>query len=128
MRERILEIASKELEIDPSDLEIEDGEVIARGAPQKKISVADVAGAATYNYGELISGSWTALKPFADVDDATGQVEIEPHSAISYAACVAEVEVDDETGEVVVAEDGAGLRRRPAINRRSSRDRSRAAR
>ena len=29
-------------------------------------------------------------------------MEIEPHSAISYAACVAEVEVDDETGEVVV--------------------------
>ena len=72
------------------------------GAPQKKISVADVAGAATYNYGELISGSSTALKPFADIDDSTGQVEIEPHSAISYAACVAEVEVDDETGEVVV--------------------------
>src|SRR5204862_698360 len=102
VRERILDIASKELEIDPSDLEIADGEVVARGAPQKKISVADVAGAATYNYGELISGSSTALKPFADVDDATGQVEIEPHSAISYAACVAEVEVDDETGEVVV--------------------------
>ena len=76
--------------------------MIAEGAPQKRISVADVAGAATYNYGELISGSSTALKPFADVDDATGQVEIEPHSAISYAACVAEVEVDDETGEVVV--------------------------
>ena len=74
----------------------------AKGAPQKKINVADVAGAATYNYGELISGSSTALKPFADVDDATGQVEIEPHSAISYAACVADVEVDDETGEVVV--------------------------
>jgi len=89
VRERILDIASRELEIDPADLEIEDGEVIARGAPQKRINVADVAGAATYNYGELISGSSTALKPFADVDDATGQVEIEPHSAISYAACVA---------------------------------------
>ena len=102
VRERILDIASKELEIDPADLEIDDGEVVAKGAPQKKIGVADVAGAATYNYGELISGSSTALKPYADVDDATGQVEIEPHSAISYAACVAEVEVDDETGEVVV--------------------------
>jgi len=102
VRERILDIASKELEIDPADLEIADGEVVAKGAPQRKIGVADVAGAATYNYGELISGSSTALKPFADVDDATGQVEIEPHSAISYAACVAEVEVDDETGEVVV--------------------------
>jgi CO/xanthine dehydrogenase Mo-binding subunit len=76
--------------------------VTAKGAPQKKISVSDVAGAATYNYGELISGSSTALKPFADVDDATGQVELEPHSAISYAACVADIEVDDETGEVVV--------------------------
>jgi CO/xanthine dehydrogenase Mo-binding subunit len=102
VRERILVIASKELEIDPADLDIADGEVIARGAPQKRINVADVAGAATYNYGELISGSSTALKPYAEVDDETGQVEIEPHSAISYAACVAEVEVDDETGEVVV--------------------------
>jgi CO/xanthine dehydrogenase Mo-binding subunit len=102
VRERILDIASKELEIDPSDLEIQDGEVVARGAPQKRIGVADVAGAATYNYGELISGSSTALKPYAVVDDATGKVELDPHSAISYAACVAEVEVDDETGEVAV--------------------------
>jgi len=101
-RERILEIAAKELEIDASDLEIEDGEVIAKGAPQKRIGVPEVAGAATYNHGELISGSGTALKPYATVDDATGQVELEPHSAISYATCVAEVEVDDETGEVVV--------------------------
>jgi CO/xanthine dehydrogenase Mo-binding subunit len=101
-RERILEIASKELEIDPADLEIADGEVLAKGAPDRKISVADVAGAATYTYGELITGSGTALKAYADVDDETGEVEIEPHSAISYAACVAEVEVDDETGEVTV--------------------------
>jgi CO/xanthine dehydrogenase Mo-binding subunit len=102
VRERILDIASKELEIDPADLTIEDGEVVARGAPQRRIGVADVAGAATYTYGELISGSATALKPYATVDDHDGQVEIDPHSAISYAACVAEVEVDDETGEVVV--------------------------
>src|SRR4029078_7896301 len=88
--------------MDASDLEIADGQVTAKGAPQKTINVADVAGAATYNYGELISGAATALKPFADVGDATGHVEIDPHSAISYAACVAEVEVDDETGEVVV--------------------------
>jgi CO/xanthine dehydrogenase Mo-binding subunit len=101
-RERVLEIAAKELEIDASDLEIAEGEVVAKGAPHKKISVADVAGAATYTYGELITGSGTALKAYADVDDDTGAVEIEPHSAISYAACVAEVEVDDETGEVRV--------------------------
>src|SRR5436853_3163984 len=69
VRERILEIAAKEMEIDPGDLEIADGEVVAKGAPNRKISVADVAGAATYNHGELISGQGAALKPFADVDD-----------------------------------------------------------
>jgi CO/xanthine dehydrogenase Mo-binding subunit len=102
VRERILDIASKELEIDPSDLDIAEGEVVAKGAPDRKISIPEVAAAATWTYGELISGSGTALKPFSDVDDADGSVETEPHSAISYAACVADVEVDDETGEVLV--------------------------
>jgi CO/xanthine dehydrogenase Mo-binding subunit len=102
VRERILDVAAKELEIDPGDLEIEDGEVIAKGAPDRRISVADVAGAATYNYGELISGQGTALKPYAEMNDDNGRVQVEPHSAVSYAACVADVEVDDETGEVVV--------------------------
>jgi CO/xanthine dehydrogenase Mo-binding subunit len=103
VRERVLDIASKELEIDPGDLEIADGDVVAKGAPDRKISVADVAAAATYNHGELISGQGTALKPFAAVNDDDGSVDMEPHSAVSYAACVADVEVDDETGEVTVA-------------------------
>jgi CO/xanthine dehydrogenase Mo-binding subunit len=102
VRERILEIASKELEIDPGDLEITDGDVVAKGAPDRRISVADVAGAATYNHGELLSGQGTALKAYAEVDDDDGRVKLEPHSAVSYAACVADVEVDDETGEVTV--------------------------
>src|SRR4029450_1789853 len=56
-RERILDIASKELEISADDLEIVDGEVQAKGAPDRKISIPDVAGAATYVYGELITGN-----------------------------------------------------------------------
>ena len=102
VRERILDIASKELEISPDDLEIADGTVSAKGAPDRKISVGDVAGAATYQYGELISGQGTALKPLAEVNDDDGSVTAEPHSAISYAACVIDVEVDDETGETTV--------------------------
>ena len=89
----------------PADLEIVDGEVVAKGAPDKKIGVPDVAAAATWVYGELITGTGAALKPYADVDAEDGSVEIEPHSAISYAACVADVEVDDETGEVPVLRD-----------------------
>jgi CO/xanthine dehydrogenase Mo-binding subunit len=102
VREKILEIASKEMEIDPADLEIADGEVVAKGAPDRRLGLADVAGAATWTYGELITGTGAAFKPYANVDDDTGEVDSEPHSAISYAACVADVEVDDETGEVRV--------------------------
>jgi CO/xanthine dehydrogenase Mo-binding subunit len=102
-RAKVLEIAGKEMEIDPSDLEIADGEVVAKGAPQKTMSVADVAGAATFVHGELITGVGAQLKPYAAITDPeTGQVDLPPHSAISYAACAAEVEVDDETGEVRV--------------------------
>jgi CO/xanthine dehydrogenase Mo-binding subunit len=102
VRERILEIASKEMEIDAADLEIQDGEVVAKGAPDRKLGLADVAAAATWTHGDLLTGSGAAFKPYSTVDDDTGEVDSEPHSAISYAACVAEVEVDDETGEVRV--------------------------
>ena len=103
VKQKILEIAGKEMEIDPADLEIVDGEVLAKGAPQTKLSVGDVAAAATWGHGELITGTGAQLKPYAAiVDPETGEVDLPPHSAISYAACSAEVEVDDETGEVRV--------------------------
>ncbi len=102
-RQKLLEIAAKELEIAPDDLEVVDGEVIAKGAPQKKISVPDVAAAATWTHGELITGTGAHLNPYAAiVEPETGKVDSPPHAAISYAACAAEVEVDDETGEVRV--------------------------
>ena len=103
VKQKILEIAGKEMEIDPADLEIIDGEVIAKGAPQTKLGVGDVAAAATWGHGELITGTGAQLKPYAAIiDPETGEVDLPPHSAISYASCAAEVEVDDETGEVRV--------------------------
>jgi len=101
-KERVLDIAAKELEVSPTDLEIEDGVVSVKGAPDKKIGVPDVAAAATWSHGELITGTGVALKPFAVVDPEDGSVTVAPHSAISYAGCVADVEVDDETGELRV--------------------------
>ena len=101
-RERVLDIASRQLEADPADLEITDGVVTVKGAPDRSIGVNDVAAVATWVEGELITGTGAALKPFATLDPETGAVDLDPHSAISYAASVAEVEVDDETGEVRV--------------------------
>ena len=77
--------------------------MIAKGAPQKKIGVPDVAAAATWVHGELITGTGAHLNPYAAiVEPGDGRVDSPPHAAISYAACAAEVEVDDETGEVRV--------------------------
>ena len=88
--------------------------MIAKGAPQKKICVPDVAAAATWTHGELITGTGAQLNPYAAiVEPETGKVDLPPHAAISYAACAAEVEVDDETGEVRVDAPLAVLRRRP---------------
>src|SRR5512132_2982890 len=84
VKQKILEIAGKEMEIDPADLEIVDGEVIAKGAPQTKLGVGDVAAAATWGHGELITGTGAQLKPYAAI--------IDPEAG----------EVDDETGEVRV--------------------------
>ncbi len=108
---KLLEIAGQLMEIDPSDLEVVEGEVVAKGVPDKKMPIPDVAGGATWVVGDMITGSGAWMKPYSVPDPDTG--ECEPHAAISYAACVAEVEVDDETGEVHRAAPGAGLRRRP---------------
>ena len=45
-RERLLKVASEELEIAPADLEIEDGVVRAVGAPDRSLTVQELAGKA----------------------------------------------------------------------------------
>ena len=62
VREQILEIAGKELEIDPADLEIVDGEVIAKGAPQKKIGRPGRGRRGDVGHGELITGVGAQLE------------------------------------------------------------------
>jgi CO/xanthine dehydrogenase Mo-binding subunit len=47
VRQKLLEMASEELEIDPSDLELVDGEVRVKGSPQKSVTIADLAGSGT---------------------------------------------------------------------------------
>ncbi len=99
-REKLLEMASRMMEVDPEDLEVSGGEVFVHGAPARKVGVDEVAATASWTYGELIAGSGAWINPHVEPDKETG--ECEPHAAISFASCVAEVEVDDETGEVLV--------------------------
>ena len=79
-REKLLEIAGKELEIDPDDLEVVDGEVIAKVAAQKKTRVAGRRRSRHVDStAELITGTGAQLKPFAAITDpATAEVDSPP--------------------------------------------------
>ena len=99
-KEKMLEIAGQAMEIAPADLEVEDGVIFVKGSPDKKMTVGEVSAAATWGFGELITGTGVHLKAYSMPDPDTG--ECDPDHAISYAACVVDVEVDDETGVVTV--------------------------
>jgi CO/xanthine dehydrogenase Mo-binding subunit len=86
-RERLLQAASEELEIAPDDLEVVDGVVRAKGAPDRSISVEELA-RSTLRFGGL-------HEPI-EGHGGSAQRSLAP----SAAAHLAHVRVDRETGRV----------------------------
>ncbi len=88
-RERLLRYASQEMEIEPGDLEVVDGIVRPRGAPERGIPVATLAarGEGKGVNGQPIEGQGSTETP-ALAPGSTGHL--------------AHVRVDQETGEVTV--------------------------
>jgi CO/xanthine dehydrogenase Mo-binding subunit len=96
-RRQILTIAADRLEANPDDLEVVDGAVRVKGSPDKSLSFQRIAGVST-GFGAMFApvvgrGSITARR-----------------QAPGFTCQAAEVEVDEETGEVtltkfVIAQD-----------------------
>src|ERR1700730_3491383 len=100
-RNVMLEVAAEELEVAPEDLETDGlGNVRVMGAPQRSISVMDVALAAHFKQGRTISGRGIYMKPKRTLDPDAG--EVDPDSGHAHACTVGEVEVGTETGVVRV--------------------------
>jgi carbon-monoxide dehydrogenase large subunit len=95
VREKTLIAASHLLEVDASDLDIEGGDVLVKGAPGMKISLSALARTMAGTAGFVLPGN---LSPGLD---ATENVVID---AMTYGngTAVAEVEVDIHTGSVKV--------------------------
>ena len=105
-REKVLSAASQELEIAPDDLEVVDGHVRAVGAPDRSISVEEIA-RKTLRFG----GRHEPIEGHGGSAQTSG--------APSVAAHLSHVRVDRETGEVtllrhVVAQD-VGRALNPAL-------------
>src|SRR5919107_3218651 len=97
----MMEAAAEELEVNAGDLVTDGkGNIHVQGAPHRAISTKDVAVAAQFKQGRTISGRGIFLVPLSDVDPETG--EMSPATCYAHACLVADLEVDDETGEVTV--------------------------
>ena len=97
----MLEVAAEELEVNVADLETDGaGNIQVKGAPQMSISIFDTALAAHFKRGRSISGRGMFLIPRSYPETETGAMK--PSTCYAHACTVADVEVDDETGEVSV--------------------------
>jgi aerobic carbon-monoxide dehydrogenase large subunit len=95
VKRKALAIAARMLEIAPDDLELVDGEVRARGAADRAVSLADVA-AAAYFGGPVVP-------PEHGVGALEGAATLtEPPGGWSSATHCCVVEVDPDTGQVEV--------------------------
>jgi carbon-monoxide dehydrogenase large subunit len=105
VREKALELAAHLLEADPADLEFVDGAFAIKGSPQSRKSLTDVAAAAapggsrpagmdpdleSVQYFESMAApySFGIHIAEADVDPATGQVEITRYCVVNDAGVI----------------------------------------
>ena len=106
----LLEAAAEVMEIPASDLEIVEGEVMAKSLPDRKMPVGEVVRKA----GNIIEGNGKWLAGGDVLDD---QKYGNPSTTYSFSTHAAEVEVDMETGVVSVIKIYAGHDPGRVINR-----------
>ncbi len=104
LKAKIREYVAPMLEAEPDELEMADNKVFVTEDPERSLTMAEVGGASNFGGGAQAAflvgtGAW---QPdfFHPHDPDTG--EMPAVGAISFGSCVAEVEVDTETGEVDV--------------------------
>ena len=81
-------------------VKVNDRKVQVKGFPQRNLPISEVALQAQFVQGQPPIGSASFNPPTVDMDPETGQGK--PFSTYVYATQIAEVEVDDETGQVDV--------------------------
>jgi CO/xanthine dehydrogenase Mo-binding subunit len=96
----LFDVAAPMLGVKPNQLEAKDHKIVVKGFPQRNIHIGDVANHARTVTGEPPIGSASFNPATVALDPETGQGK--PFGTYVYATQIAEVEVDDETGDVEV--------------------------
>src|SRR5512146_63751 len=96
----LFDVAAPMLGVKANQLETRDRKIQVMGFPQRSLPISDVAHHAQVVMGQPAIGSASFNPPTVAMDPETGQGK--PFSTYVYATQIAEVDVDDETGEVEV--------------------------
>ncbi|WP_088285334.1 xanthine dehydrogenase family protein molybdopterin-binding subunit [Kineosporia sp. A_224] len=105
VRAKLLAMGAEKLEADVADLELADGTVRVKGAPETSVTIADLAGT-----GEPILGKGSGEVPEAAASDASacvGSLGMESFLAPQLITHAARVKVDRDTGVVRVLDFAA---------------------
>lgn len=101
IKNKILQMAAAMMRVLPEQLDVKQGIVFLQAHPEESLTFAEVARAYFVKYGSLIGqGSYTPPKLGGTFKGAP----VGTSPAYSAATQVAEVEIDEETGEVKVVE------------------------
>jgi len=96
----LFEVGASMLGVRPEQLEARDRKIQVKNFPQRNLGIGEVAYHAQVVKGQPPIGSATWNPPTVPMDPETGQGK--PFNTYVYATQIAEVDVDDETGEVEV--------------------------
>ena len=100
LRQQLLDAAASELEVDRGDLEVADGAVSVKGAPERSITIADLAGSGSTFHGK--GSGEVPESPPCDAEGCVGRLGNESFLAPQLITHAAHVRVDRETGVVRV--------------------------
>jgi CO/xanthine dehydrogenase Mo-binding subunit len=110
VRERVLARAADMLEASADDVELVEGEVRVKGAPERRLAVAAVAQAAFDDGEQLIASNSPPVPPMPDNvggSACVGRAVFPAFAAPAFFAQAARVKVDPETGVVRVTDVAA---------------------
>jgi CO/xanthine dehydrogenase Mo-binding subunit len=96
----LFEVAAPMLGVKPDQLEARDRKIQVKDYPQRNLAIGEVANHAQVVMGQPPIGAASFNPATVALDPETGQGK--PFSTYVYATQIAEVDVDDETGEVEV--------------------------
>jgi CO/xanthine dehydrogenase Mo-binding subunit len=116
VRDKLLELASEQLEIDPLDLELRDGNVLVKGSPEKSVAIAELAGTGTAILGKG-SGAVPEAPDCNPDSGCLGRLGMESFLEPQLITHAVHLKVDRDTGVVRVLRVAAAHDSGTIINR-----------